>query len=176
MVLTPAARHLGRQVSPLISLHLPNVPPPTTPCNPSIALHAISAYRVDFRLRHRRAGSSSHTAESSSLYCGPSVRLQLLSTPPRGDAVTFSYRALAYPDTDFHRANVAPSGAHSPRCAGPHRACFKKIHKVQRRRRKRLPQTGAIPASCSRASLGGHNGQLHAIYTVGFNPVSLYDD
>ncbi|MBK9442618.1 MAG: IS66 family insertion sequence element accessory protein TnpB [Comamonadaceae bacterium] len=41
MVLTPASRHLGRQVSPLFSLHLPNVPPPTTPCNPNIALHAI---------------------------------------------------------------------------------------------------------------------------------------
>ena len=115
MVLTPASRHLGRQVSPLFSLHLSNVPPPTTPCNPSIALHAISAYRVNFRLRQGRAGSSSHTAESSSLYCGPPVRLQLLSTPPRGDAVTFSYRVLAYPDTDSHRANVAPSRAHSPR-------------------------------------------------------------
>jgi len=53
-----------------------------------------------------------HPAESSSLYCAPPVRLQLLSTPLRSDAVTFDYRALAYPDTDFHRANVAPSRAH----------------------------------------------------------------
>ena len=30
MALTPAARHLGLQVSPLISLRFPNVPPPTT--------------------------------------------------------------------------------------------------------------------------------------------------
>ena len=75
----------------------------------------IPAYRASFGLRHENAGSSSHTAESSSLYCGPPVRIQLLSTPPRGDAVTFSYRALAYPDTDFHRANVAPSRAHIPR-------------------------------------------------------------
>ena len=42
MVLTPASRHLGLQVSPLISLRIPNVPPPITSCNPGIALHAIS--------------------------------------------------------------------------------------------------------------------------------------
>jgi len=34
MALTPAARHLGLQVSPLISRHLPNVAPPTTLCTP----------------------------------------------------------------------------------------------------------------------------------------------
>ena len=73
----------------------------------------IPAYRASFGLRHRIAGSSLHTAESSSLYCGPPVRLRLLSTPPHGDAVTFDYRALAYPDTDFHCANVAPSRAHN---------------------------------------------------------------
>ena len=75
----------------------------------------IPAYRASFGLRHRIAGSSLHTAESSSLYCGPPVRLRLLSTPPHGDAVTFDYRALAYPDTDFHCANVAPSRAHNSR-------------------------------------------------------------
>ena len=32
--LTPASRHHGRQVSPLVSPHLPNVPPPTTRCAP----------------------------------------------------------------------------------------------------------------------------------------------
>ena len=53
-----------------------------------------------------------NTPPSNPLYCGPPVRLQLLPTPPRDDAVTFDYRALAYPDTDFHRANVAPSRAH----------------------------------------------------------------
>ena len=76
------------------------------------------AYRASFGLRHEIAGSSSHTAESSSLYCGLPVCLQLLSTPPRSDAVTFDYRALAYPDTDLHRANVAPSRAHNPRPRG----------------------------------------------------------
>ena len=75
----------------------------------------IPAYRASFGLRRVNAGSSSHTAESSSLYCGPPVRLRLLSTPPRGDAVTFDYRALAYPDTDFHHADIAPSRAHADR-------------------------------------------------------------
>ena len=38
-------------------------------------------------------------------------------SPPRlgADAVTFGYGAVAYSDTDFHRAVVAPSRAHSPR-------------------------------------------------------------
>ena len=72
----------------------------------------IPAYRASFRFRHLLAGSSSHTAETSSLYCGPPVRLQLLSTPPHSDAVTFDYRALAYPDTDLHHADIAPSRAH----------------------------------------------------------------
>ena len=87
--------------------------------DPDIALHAISAYPMCFRLRPLLASSPSLPAESSSLSCGPPVRLQLLSTPPRSDAVTFGYRVLAYPGTDFHRAGVAPSRAHSsPRKRG----------------------------------------------------------
>ena len=87
--------------------------------DPDIALHAISAYPMCFRLRPLLASSPSLPAESSSLSCGPPVRLQLLSTPPRGDAVTFGYRVLAYPDTDSHRAVCAPSRAHwEPRPRG----------------------------------------------------------
>ena len=55
----------------------------------------------------------SSLAESSSFTYGPTVRLRLLPTSPRDDAVTFGYGAVAYSDTDFHRANVAPSQAHS---------------------------------------------------------------
>ncbi len=80
--------------------------------DPDIALHAISAYPMCFRLRLLPASSPSLPAESSSSSCGPPVRLRLLSTPPRSDAVTFGYRALAYPDTDSHRAVCAPSRAH----------------------------------------------------------------
>ncbi|MGA3116921.1 MAG: hypothetical protein ABSF90_21080, partial [Syntrophobacteraceae bacterium] len=39
--------------------------------------------------------SSLRTAETCSLYYGLHVRLGLLSTPPRGDAVTFGYREWA---------------------------------------------------------------------------------
>ena len=44
-------------------------------------------------LRHWLAGSPSHPAESGSSSCGLAVHLRLLSTPPRGDAVTFGYEA-----------------------------------------------------------------------------------
>ncbi len=43
-------------------------------------------------LRHSLAGSPTRPAESRSLSYGPMVHLRLLSTPPRGDAVTLSYR------------------------------------------------------------------------------------
>jgi hypothetical protein len=33
------------------------------------------------------------------------VHLQLLPTPPRGDAVTFGYRVPEHPDKDFHLAD-----------------------------------------------------------------------
>jgi hypothetical protein len=115
--LTPAPRHPGAQVSPLISPHLPDVPPPTTRCIPASLYTPFPAYRTLFGLRPAIASSSSHPAESSSFSCGPPVRFRLLPTPPRDDAVTFSYRALAYPGTDFHRADAAPSRAHD--CHGP---------------------------------------------------------
>ena len=37
------------------------------------------------------------------------IRARAMSTPPRGKEVTLSYRVLAYPYTDFHRADIAPS-------------------------------------------------------------------
>ena len=45
--------------------------------------------------------------------------IQLLPTPLHSDAVTFGYRVLACPDTDFHHADVAPSRAHSPALRAP---------------------------------------------------------
>jgi len=73
-----------------------------------------SAYRACFGLRHETESSSLHPAESSSSSYGPLVHLRLLSTPPLGDAVTFSYGVLACPDSDLHRAVMAASQAHSP--------------------------------------------------------------
>ena len=65
-----------------------------------------------FRLRHALAGSPLYTAETGSLYYGLPVRFQLLSTPPRDDAVTFSYGVMAYSDRDFHPADELPLRAH----------------------------------------------------------------
>jgi len=58
MVLTPARRHPGWQVSPLISPHLPNVPSPTTLCTPASLYMLTSACRACFGLRLLRASSS----------------------------------------------------------------------------------------------------------------------
>lgn len=80
--------------------------------DPDIALTAIPAYPMCFRLRLLSASSPSLPAESSSYSCRPPVRLRLLSTPLRSDAVTFGYGVLAYSDTDSHRAVCAPSRAH----------------------------------------------------------------
>jgi len=81
--------------------------------HPTIALATTPAWSVSFRLRHFVEGSPLHTAESSSSSCGPIFRLQLLSTPPRDDAVTFGYGAVVFSDTDLHRADKAPSWAHN---------------------------------------------------------------
>src|SRR5262245_48193921 len=69
----------------------------------------------DFRTSPCMSRLIAAPAESSSFSYGPTVRLRLLSTPPHGDAVTFGYGVVASSDTDFHRADVAPSRAHSCR-------------------------------------------------------------
>jgi len=71
---TPSCRSVSNHVGCL------DIASPTTPACPAI-----------FGLRHEWAGSPQLPAESSSLSYGPTVRLGLLSTPPRGDAVTFGY-------------------------------------------------------------------------------------
>ena len=67
---------------------------------------------IFFRLRQTPVGSPTCHTESDSLSYGLPIRFQLLSTPPRGDAVTFSYNAMAYADRDFHPADKLPSWAH----------------------------------------------------------------
>ena len=56
---------------------------------------ALSAIRSGLHLES--AGSSQHTAETCFSSYGLQVRLQLLPTPPHGDAVTFGYRERASP-------------------------------------------------------------------------------
>jgi len=70
-------------------------------------------------LRHLSAGSSQHTAESCSSSYGLQVRLRLLSTPPRGDAVTFGYRERASPGRGLSPLGARLlSGARIPASAG----------------------------------------------------------
>ena len=57
-----------------------------------------ASFRSRSGVRLESAGSSRRAAESCSQPCyGLRVRLRLLSTPPRGDAVTFGYRERASP-------------------------------------------------------------------------------
>ncbi len=76
------------------------------------------------RLRHSLEGSPVHTDRIEftattclgSLCYGLVVLVPLLSTPPRGDAVTVRYRtALHRTETDFHRSIPSPSQAHERR-------------------------------------------------------------
>src|ERR1700712_1081119 len=84
--------------------------------SPDIALTASSACPMGFRLRLTTASSPPLPAESSSSSCGLPIRLRLLSTLPRDNAVTFGYRALAYPGKDFHLAGCAPLRTHCSPC------------------------------------------------------------
>ena len=68
-----------------------------------------------FRLRHSLADSPPYPAESDSLSYGLPFRFQLLSTPFRNDAVTFSYDVMAYADRDFHPVDKLPLWAHELR-------------------------------------------------------------
>ncbi|MFA5925006.1 MAG: hypothetical protein WC856_27615, partial [Methylococcaceae bacterium] len=79
----------------------------------SIALAAIPACCVTSRLRHFSAGSPLYSAETGSSSYGPTVRHRLLPTPPRGDAVTFSYGAVAHSGRDLHPANSTHSRAYT---------------------------------------------------------------
>ena len=115
--LTPAPVHIKDRSPRLTSPYLPIVPSPTTQCAP-IPLTTTTAYRASSGLRHRIGGSPQHNAESSSSSYGTTVRLRLLPTPLRGDAVTFGYGAVTYSDTDLHRADLAPSRAHDSRFRG----------------------------------------------------------
>src|SRR5687768_15664644 len=94
----------------------------TTPFCRSISNHVgLPEHRLPPRQRVQRVSDfalseqahRSTPAESSSLSYGPTVRLRLLPTPLRADAVTFGYGVVAFSGTDFHRADMAPSRAHS---------------------------------------------------------------
>src|SRR5271166_2419771 len=93
---TPADLAHSRQVSPLTPPRLPSIPSPTTWRTPDVAFSVTSAHPLRapimaLQLRRSLAGSPAHPAETGSSSYRLLVRLQLLSTPPHGDAVSFSY-------------------------------------------------------------------------------------
>ena len=93
------------QVSSLISHTRLGIPPPTTwPARTSFPIANPNVSGVFQASPLSQQARRRIPAESSSSSCGLPVRLRLLSTPPRGDAVAFSYGVMACPDTDFHRA------------------------------------------------------------------------
>jgi len=70
-------------------------------------------------LHPESAGSSLRTAESCSSSYGLHVRLQLLPTPPHGDAVTFGYQERASPERGLSPLQShLLAGARIPVCAG----------------------------------------------------------
>ena len=98
----PCPALASRQVSPLTPLCLPDIPPPNTSCRPNVAFLITPAHpagHLKTRLRSEPTSSPQHTAESSSYAYGLPVRLRLLPTPPRGDAVTFDY---TWRDSTWH--------------------------------------------------------------------------
>ena len=109
-------KHLTRPViaSPLPAQRdrLPGTPDDGVSHVPRSGLHPLSA------------GSSLRAAESCSLSYGLRVRLRLLSTPPRGDAVTFGYRERASPGRGLSplRLRLIP-GARIPAFAGRRSRC-----------------------------------------------------
>ena len=106
-------RSLRAQVSPLNAPYLPAVPSPTTWCAWSSLYPPPQRDRLlpDFAMNEQARRS---TPPKQVRY--PTDR-QFASgcSPPRltTDAVTFSYGDVAHSGTDFHRADIAPSRAHS---------------------------------------------------------------
>ena len=87
-------------------------------------------------LHHWLAGSPTRPAESRSSSYGPMVHLRLLSTPPRGDAVTVSYGPERLPGGDSHPSDRVHSQTGVPSVS--RRALL--LHPAgARRRRARCP-------------------------------------
>ena len=92
--LTPGGLAHARQVSLLPLLCRPSIPSPTTSwarTSPSHPRQRVRPGPCGPRLRHGIAGSPHHNAEAGSSSYGLLVRLRLLPTPHRCDAVAFGY-------------------------------------------------------------------------------------
>jgi hypothetical protein len=90
-------------------LYFPTGFPHPALLGPSRRISSLS----EFGLRLSCGGSPRHQAESSSSSYGLLIHLQLLPTPPRGDAVTFGYGAETNPGVDFHHTDRVRFRAHA---------------------------------------------------------------
>ena len=100
--------HVTRHSEPFC-LQTPHVPPsPLSHATPQLDGFPLTGSG----LHHWLAGSPGRQAESSSSACGLVPHLQLLPTPPRGDAVTFGFQAgERIPGEDLHLYTCALAGA-----------------------------------------------------------------
>src|SRR5713226_5944610 len=71
-----------------------------------------SLYQSPQRHRSFKASPLSSRLATGSRSYRLAVRLQLLPTPPLGDAVTFGYKVTTHSDRDFHPADKASSRTH----------------------------------------------------------------
>jgi hypothetical protein len=110
--LTPDASHLNVRSLHLLRLAFPTFRPQPRGLSLGRFVSRFSAEGYS-RLRHQREGSPQLHAETGSSSYGPPVHLQLLPTPPRGDAVTFDYGVATNPRTDLHRSVKTSSRTHS---------------------------------------------------------------
>src|SRR5438445_932605 len=108
-------------------LHPPHAPPerhcfgsasglaPDSPCRLSAVLRtSLIARSLVSRIRPYRVRCVGH--HWTHQFYGLSLHFQLLSTSPRGDAVTFHYWRLAPPERDFHPPAHTHSQAHERGC------------------------------------------------------------
>jgi len=126
---------LGSRSPCLRTSSLPIIPSPTTCRRPDAFLGFLRrAYRttlpwppVSRPVRHLGFASHSqarHDGRPNRVhFCyGLIVHLRLLSTPPRGDAVTFGYKVPEHPHRDSHPAVSMPLQAHE--CGGSPPLCI----------------------------------------------------
>jgi hypothetical protein len=115
--LTPARLRLSaRQVSLLHVLGLPAIPPPTTwLLRRSLSHVTLQRRRLpdrsDLGFAIRRQARQTTRPNRVHLRCGLAIRLPMLSTPPRGDAVSVGYK----PENVYLERTCTPLSKHTHR-------------------------------------------------------------
>jgi hypothetical protein len=146
-VLTPAALTSHGGSLRLIRFAFP--PFRSQPRDPSDGrfLSRLSAISCS-RLRHHSAGSPRVHAESDSYSYRLAIRLQLLPTPPLGDAVAFGYTVTTHYGGDLHPADKTSSRTHW--MAGTSPAMTASIDSIITLRRLSEPCRGLYFATCQK--------------------------